>query len=168
MRIVDNMLSEELIVDLKMYSRTHKECRSNLTSWETKVIGESGLILVFDLPPELNNRVKSEIMSKYIINRAFDKYHWGSTIHLGSRMSCIPWHNDKQSISNITCYLNTTWEPDWGGYFVYEDGSELKAVLPKYNRGLIYSPPLMHSVALASFNSPLRESLQIFISKSVQ
>jgi hypothetical protein len=164
MRLVENVFSDELLAKLKKLSRSGKSHRSNLTDWPDKVIGWSGGIIIFDLDEELLTEVKAQA-EPYVPSHCA-KGTWHATIHLGTRMSYIPWHNDDAHIFNITVYLNTNWTREHAGYFIYaDDDGCLKAVLPKYNLGLFYPPPIMHTVALSNFQAPLRESLQIFINR---
>lgn len=163
MDIYDNLLSENLFQELRAFSRKGTAHRTNVTHWEYALIGTSGAIEIFDLSNELVSKCKAELRKR--IRMEFHDQDWFGSIHLGCRLSYIPWHSDDNYILAITCYLNETWDKDYGGYFLYEDSTEycIKAIPPQRNIGLIYEPPLMHAVALCNIGAPLRESLQIFI-----
>lgn len=163
MDIYDNLLSEGLLKDLRAFSRQGTAHRTNVTHWERGLVAMSGAIEIFDLNDVMIDQCKAELRKR--LRMEFHDQLWLGCIHLGTRMSYIPWHSDDDSLISITCYLNETWDSDFGGYFLYEDKQNgcIKAIIPRRNLGLIYEPPLLHSVALCNISAPLRESLQIFI-----
>lgn len=164
---VENALSEELFQDLRKHSRKTKLMNSSTTQWHSSIVGWSTPILCWPLKGKLLERCRKEL--KKHVNSEMRKAEWMASIHVGGTLSYIPWHSDANHKVNITVYLNESWNPDWQGYFLYDDGnaanSEWKAILPRRNLALIYETPLMHSVALTNARAPLRESLQIFINE---
>lgn len=156
------VLSKDLIDKIKAFSFSKKEHRVNLTSWTSAVTGFSGAIMLFDLSQELQDEVKKQIET--ILNLPKAEFVWEIVYTLGGRLSFIPWHDDGDYIRACTIYLNESWDKDWAGMFVYEDGpKEIKAIYPEYNKCVVMYPPIMHTTTMPSINAPLRESLQIFI-----
>lgn len=157
-----NVFSEALLEKLFLYTRDGKApSKTNFFNWDENVIGFSNAIFVFDLPEELKQEIEIELVNKQIFEQIPKK--WFCSVFLMSRHSHIPWHDD--SIYKFTCtvYLNKEWNSNNGGYFMYEDGEELKAVVPAYNYAVSFATPLKHTSVLTSNYAPLRESLQIFV-----
>lgn len=166
MKIVQNILSERLLIALRKHARTTKLVNTSTTQWPIEVAGWSSPIICIPLTDKLVARCQREL-SKHV-NTEMRNGSWGGTIHAGGPMSYIPWHNDANGHKvAITVYMNNPWPADAAGYFIYEDVTtdpvSLRAIVPQCNLGLIYEPPLMHTVALSNIRAPLRESLQIFI-----
>lgn len=160
MKIIENFLSESLFTDIEIFGRSQNYVRTNLTSWKKEVTGASGVIIVIDLPRELAIRIRAELRPHVPID--YHDIDWFPTIHIGGRDSYIPWHDDGHYGLSVTAYL-CDWNREYAGYFLYEDGDEVKCIVPKKNVGLIYHPPMMHAVALSNVFAPLRMSLQIFV-----
>jgi Rps23 Pro-64 3,4-dihydroxylase Tpa1-like proline 4-hydroxylase len=84
-------------------------------------------------------------------------YYW-------TRHSYIPWHNDGIKYKGaITIYLNRDWHSDYGGYFLYEEQDEIKAVLPKRNLGVMQYGGLSHSTTPVNFDGDIRFTIQAFL-----
>lgn len=164
MQVYNDILSKELFDGLRQFSRKTKLVNTNLTQWHPGVIGWSTPIICQEVPYDLLMQCKAELGR--LVDEKYRDLDWKATVHLGSRLSYLPWHNDASHKINITAYLHERWDLDHAGYFLYEDAPGwFRAIWPKPNLGLIYETPMMHSVALASVNAPLRESLQIFINE---
>lgn len=162
MNIIGNALSFDLLNMLHTYTRDGKQpTKTNFFSYLPEVVGSSNAIFCFDLPNDLKTKVASEFLSKNIFLKEPTK--WTATIQLFSRSSFIPWHDDRNHKFTATVYLNKIWDDDWGGYFAYRDGEEIKCIKPTYNTAVFFNTPLPHSVMYTANNAPLRESLQIFV-----
>jgi Rps23 Pro-64 3,4-dihydroxylase Tpa1-like proline 4-hydroxylase len=77
--------------------------------------------------------------------------------------SYIPWHNDGYHKAAITIYL-TEHDKDDGGYFMYDDGHGIKAVMPKPNRAVFVTGGLSHCVTTVNQGSPIRRTIQVWLS----
>lgn len=162
-QIVENVLDIGLIQEIKNYSFSVKECRTNLTSWNPSLISTSGTILLFDLKGELFDKTKNKLIP-YFGNDTEDK-NWSLIYTLGSRYSWLPWHDDSNHIKSMTVYLNDSWNMDYAGWFLYEEEEETKAILPSFNKGVVLTPPINHCTVMPNPQAPLRESLQVFVNK---
>lgn len=167
MRVVKDFLHPKTLQRLRRYSRETREMRCSITSWPKGVVGILGPVMQFDLDGELADAIKGEVIDTHHLEPYHD-HTWSISVHLMSRLSYIPWHNDQQKVVNITVYLNPEWDADNQGYFIYDDEGVLKAIVPQCNLGLIYETPLMHTVSLVNACAPMRESLQIFINRPVE
>jgi hypothetical protein len=161
--IVDNFLSPVTIEKTASYTRSMPNLRTNLTGWNSEVVGTSGVILLWDLQGQLFQNVKQETMNQLPqYQHLFDR-EWSICSHVGTRLSYIPWHNDAKHALSITVYLNSSWHKEWAGHLLYEEQDHIRALLPKFNRAIVFTPPLMHTVLPTNIMASLRESLQIFI-----
>jgi len=157
-----NVLDAELLNELHLFTRQGMApTRINFFNWSQSVVQSSNAIFFFELEDELKQKIISTLLEKGIIKKQPKRY--AANVALYSRQSFIPWHDDGSHLTSITIYLNQEWSKDWGGYFAYEEGEEVKAIVPTYNTCVAFEPPLMHSVTLTNLNAPFRESLQIFI-----
>lgn len=166
MKVVKGILSDRLFIALRKHSRATKLFNASTTQWPVQIVGWSSPIICIPLTDKLMARCQRELAKH--VNTEMRNGSWVGTIHIGGMMSYIPWHNDAGNHKvAITVYMNDMWPADNAGYFIYEDATtdpaSLRAIVPQRNLGLIYEPPLMHTVALSNTRAPLRESLQIFI-----
>jgi len=160
--ITKNTLSGELVKKLKDFTRDGKPPSGvNFFNWGAQIVQSSNAIFKFVLDEDLKKELSVELIHKGIFNK--EPKSWAASIHLMSRHSNIPWHNDSPHKSTCTIYLNEVWNSDWGGYFIYQDDEELKATYPEYNKAVWFECPLNHTVTLTALNAPLRETVQIFV-----
>jgi hypothetical protein len=158
----DNLLSPEILEKLYIFTRLgNQPTRTNFFNYDYSVIGTSNAIFCFDLTEDLKQEVLNELTKKGVFSATPKKVV--TYLHLFSRGSFIPWHNDYNYKYTGTIYLNKEWNKNLGGLFIYEDGEELKCIEPKFNSGIFFEPPMGHTTSLTAINAPLRESLQIFV-----
>jgi hypothetical protein len=161
---VDNVFSDELLNELFLYTRDGKQPTfTNFFGWDEGVIQTSASIHKFELPKEFKDKIIKELIAKGVY--AEEPEDWLCGIQLHSRLAYIPWHSDWSWKETGTVYLNKNWSEDFGGYFAYKDDGEIKCIVPTYNKGVFFTPPLDHTVLLTAIQAPLRESLQIFVKK---
>lgn len=161
--ILSDCLPVQLILKLAQYAGGLKRHRTNLTSWPSSVVGSSGTILVFDIEndSELFAKLKTALLP--MVGQEFESKEWIFTYAVGSYLSFIPWHGDDKHLRSMTIYLNEVWDKNWGGYFLYESEDGIRAELPTFNKGILFTPPLQHSTTMPTLNAPLRLSLQLFV-----
>lgn len=156
-----DVLSPDLISRVRAFSQTQEVHKVNLTSWDPNVVGASGAIMLFDLSGALKDEVIKSV--RHLVTLPKGKREWVITFTLGSRLSFIPWHDDSCYVCALTVYTNAEWSRDWGGAFLYEDGPDVKALYPSYNKAVVLYPPVRHCTTMPTINAPLRESIQIFV-----
>lgn len=82
------------------------------------------------------------------------------------QMASIGWHEDYYPFS-ISIYLNEYWDRQWGGFFMHEEGLEIKAIKPEFNMAVIVPPRVQHCVTQVAHYSPVRRfSIQLFFVES--
>lgn len=163
--ILSDCLPVQLILELAQYAGGVKRHRTNLTSWPPSLVAGSGTILVFDIEQDSEVFTKLKAALLPLIGQEFDNKKWVFTYAAGSFASFIPWHGDDKHLKSMTIYLNEQWDRNWGGYFLYETEDGIRAELPTFNKGILFTPPLQHSTTMPSLNAPLRLSLQLFINE---
>jgi len=161
--ITKNVFSNELLEKLYMHTRIDgkQPTRTNFFGWSSAVTGTSNAIFAFAVEAELKKTVAEELVTKGIFKQI--PKLWTANIYLMSRNSFIPWHDDARHKFTCTAYLNKEWHSDLGGYFIYQDGEDKKALIPEYNMVVSFAPPIGHTCTITALNAPLRESLQIFV-----
>jgi hypothetical protein len=136
---------------------------TSLTSWQDNLKKSSTPIIRYVLNEtdvDLFKILKKEIESK------ISYYIDGIVIHFSPKLSYIPWHNDGHVNAALTIYLNKKWDINWGGYFLYEDDNEIKAIIPDFNLALLQrggEKGLPHCVTTTNIDADLRISLQLFL-----
>jgi 2OG-Fe(II) oxygenase superfamily len=162
LNVVKNVLSQSLLDSLYNFTRDGKQpTKTNFFGWGANVIGTSNAIFSFLLPDEIKENLAKELIEKGILKKLPTK--WAGNIHLMSRNSSIPWHDDGNHKLSITIYLNKIWDSNWGGYFLAKKEDVIEGYIPEYNMCIFFDTPLRHTVSVTSIDSPLRECVQIFV-----
>lgn len=163
--ILSDELYKEVIeyVNFTMKEKTMQFTTSTLT-WLELLKGNSAAALIYDFSNDKSDliyRLKKEIENKipyYVENLYF---------HILPNLSYINWHKDGGHIkAGLTLYLNENWDKNWGGYLIYEDGDEMKAIKPDRNLGILQENTDSHCVSSVNIGAELRLSLQFFLTKT--
>jgi Rps23 Pro-64 3,4-dihydroxylase Tpa1-like proline 4-hydroxylase len=162
-RIIENALPLSMIEEIMRCASEQTHVRTNHTSWRQEVIGLSGPIYIADMSGELKEKIHKH-MATLAPDWSLENFDIIASYNTGGRYSFIPWHDDGNHAFSVTVYLNQVWDRDWAGYFMYErNGSEdIAAILPSFNRAVLFRTPLLHSVSMPNVNAPLRCTLQVF------
>lgn len=163
----DNFFTEDTLnlIDEKIKSiyNTSKErpmFSSSISHWDDYLKGSSTPILRYVLSTddlELMDILKKEIQNKipYYVNNVI--------IHICPKLSYIPWHNDSGHTAALTVYINKNWDPNWGGYFMYKDNDDIKALKPERNCAILQKGGLSHCVSTTNIDADYRVSIQCFL-----
>jgi hypothetical protein len=155
-----DVLTKPLIDRLHEYPKSQTSCRTNYTSWQKELVRASTAILVFDLPEDLRNEVVAQAK---LACGELNKY---PTIHaLYHKMmpgSYITWHQDHSWKFGMTIHLNEYWDENFGGYFAFKEGQEVKCLKPEFNHGNYIVTPLDHCVFATTPDAPARTTIQLF------
>jgi hypothetical protein len=163
LRIFDNFLDDALYKECYEYSvsklsSTELSFRTN-RFWEPGIVKDSNLVLIHKLSPDtiLHQKISLDVKAKCQIHKmkSIQFYYWTQGSH-------IPWHSDSNHNGGLTIYLNTTWNEDWGGIFLYKHGDSIGGYYPKPNRSIVQCGGIEHSVAPTTKNSDIRLTIQIF------
>jgi Rps23 Pro-64 3,4-dihydroxylase Tpa1-like proline 4-hydroxylase len=155
-----NVLPTELITEINTYVNGQTSSRSNYSCWPKELLRNSGAVLVYDFPKEMSDKIFEHVklvapeLSNFETNHAmYQRWMPGSY---------IPWHSDFSWKMAVTIYLNETWDKNWGGYFAYESGTEIKCIKPEFNVASKTFLPMEHSVFAVTPDAPPRNTIQIF------
>jgi Rps23 Pro-64 3,4-dihydroxylase Tpa1-like proline 4-hydroxylase len=160
----ENFLSEDLFGKLKLYvNNLMKEKKGAFTTslmWDEFLVNTSALIARYELQSseiEILSKIKKEVESKipYVIKNA--------VLHIMPQMSYINWHSDAHCKAAFTIYLNENWDKSWGGYLMYEEDGEIKAIKPEKNLAVLQKTPVNHCVSTVNVGAEYRISLQFFL-----
>lgn len=161
----ENILSEPLYSDVLNHLEYLKKEESDFfntsfTKWDSNLVNTSSPILRYTMAAndiEIYSKIKKEVESKipyYVSNAVF---------HLFPNLSYITWHNDAHIEAALTIYLNDFWDKNWGGYLLYEEKDEIKAIKPEKNLGVLQEKKVKHCVTTTTIGAPIRTSLQFFL-----
>ena len=155
-----NFLSEEIYIKIKEIVQSKKNqfimvSLADGNSVNSNSIMRYGLENDFELKKQIQFEIESKI--PYFVKNIH--------INLIPNLSFIDWHRDSHCIAALTIYLNEKWNDNWGGYLIYEENDELKAIKPEKNLAIIQKTPLNHSVSIVNIGADYRISLQMFLHK---
>lgn len=129
-------------------------------SWSPKVLGNSFPIMSHVIGDEK----MLEILRKRIDTEFGPDIKFTAQFYYYTQFSYIPWHDDVVYDGAMTIYMTDT-DYDDGGYFMYEDGDEIKAIRPMMNMA-IYNKDVHHCVTSMIQAQRLRQTIQIFFKKT--
>jgi len=124
MKIIENVLSEDL------FSRCKVECNNKLrlNEWQSSTIfwntslreGIDGCTMTTPTSPQIHDEIENELRSHLppFPNGLMTQYYvWQPN-------SGIAMHNDNGKRFGATIYLNDTWHPNSGGWFIWKDNPD--------------------------------------------
>lgn len=137
-----------------------KQLRTNC-GWGKDLVQESAPVLIYDLPDDsLRNDIIEYIVSLKKVPHFTEFY---VMFHYWTRGSYIPWHSDKGYVAGITIYLNDTWSEDDGGFFLYREDDQIKALIPEFNMMVMQVGGTEHMVTPIIRVGAIRASIQVFV-----
>jgi hypothetical protein len=156
----NNFFTDKMFHDISRYSKETFQSNQHIFktnySWNDNVVLDSAPVLIHAVQGDIKTDISKVVREKTNM-KDFEVlfYYW-------SRHSFIPWHNDAHKKSALTIYLNEVWDPNWHGYFMYEDGDEIKAIIPKPNLAIHNLAQTMHCTTPVTHNGFVRATIQIF------
>lgn len=161
-KIADNFFSENDIVEVKHFCeevQNHAD-RHSKDCWHNKLTIGRGNVNIYNINETLDNDIYTIVFDKMV--KEFDLEPKGIMFHFWQPESFITWHDDGGHKGAATVYLNTYWDIDDGGLFLYNEGNGIKGVEPIFNRCVFQQGGVPHSTTATHWKSPIRKSLQIF------
>ena len=123
--------------------------------------------LLHRVPDSVRQELTHEINLK-LIERGIDDLEVENMIfHLMTNGSWINWHRDisKEREGAITVYLNTEWDIDHGGDFIYKtDFDQMQRLTPSFNTAMFIRGEVDHRTTPV-IGHHLRKSLQVWLKK---
>jgi hypothetical protein len=131
--------------------------------WNEGIVKDSFPVFIHNInkESELYNNILNTIQDKtglFVNDHEIMFYYW-------TRFSYIPWHEDVSYGGALTIYLNEVWHEDFGGYFLYEDKQDIKAIIPQKNLAILQNGGLRHCTTPVNFNGTVRITIQVFLDK---
>ena len=162
--IIENYLEESLWNDCLTLSNTLFYSAQTIAplktnySWDNNLVKDSNPIIIYTIDDKfvIFDKIKNYIKDK---NNIDVKYILLTNFMQNSH---IPWHNDGIHNGGMTIYLNTEWNKDHGGIFLFEHNDEIKGIYPSKNLAVIQRGGVNHCVAPTTRNSEIRKTIQIF------
>ncbi len=167
MKIISNFIGTEFIQQILkenadlMYDNIW---RSNL-GWQEEIVSPSGVVLIRSLAPS-HIDLLTEAMRRHGLIQADQKIELDAQAYVWHRLSYIPWHSDKDSDDEVrfaaTLYLNSEWNEDWGGLFLYKKDGGIRAEAPAHDKLVFNDQNFPHATTILSVDAPYRHSVQLF------
>jgi len=159
----ENFLEESLLKQINEYALTSL----NQVSWKSQLFWapetrrSSDPMHILDLKDKFFEPVQKRFQQ--VKRKGVDFTIQHIMFNVWAPGSYVEWHGDAAYTFGSTIYLTDTWTPDHGGLFLYQTGKySMKSVLPHYNRCVINSHGLPHTVSPLTPDAPLRRTIQIF------
>lgn len=141
-----------------------QDYRINLLHWDSNVVKDSNPVYILDENLKGKSEIFVEIKEFFEKKTGINKRNIESILfNYWTQGSHIPWHNDGDNSGGMTIYLNTNWDIDHGGLFLYKNKGAINAVVPKRNSAILQIGGIPHSVCPTTKNSNIRQTIQIFL-----
>jgi len=170
-KIYKDCLHKDLIKNIFTYLKfySNKDVWGSSFYWNDASNPNSSNIITHEIGNKsLINFIKKNIEDIININFDEEKLLFIPMIYIWSSGSYLSWHNDDPYPYNGTIYLNTEWDSNNGGIFLYKDNKNktIIGVEPKYNDMIVNTssekdPHNLHCVTcIPSFVNKKRITLQ--------
>jgi hypothetical protein len=168
MKIYKNVLSDGLLKNclLEIENNKKRDCwaLSNFF-WDNNIKkGVTGGCAVSKVSEHLRMNIKDELCN---IDSMFNSkitcqfYVWNSYSGISS-------HNDAKHKFGGTIYLNSFWDIDYGGVFLWDENDKVNAFCPEYNSMIVNAEKQIHRVTSISPVAPYpRLTIQIWGTREV-
>lgn len=159
--VIDNFFPETLYSSINEYAirafYSGEHIFKTNYSWNENVVLDSAPVLIHAADGKVAEDIRETVFQKTGVTNIKDImfYYW-------TRNSFIPWHDDAHKKSAITIYLNDTWDPNWGGYFLYEQNKDIKCIIPQRNKAIHNDAHLRHCTTPVTHNGFVRSTIQLF------
>jgi hypothetical protein len=156
-QIIDNILEESFCDHLIHKYSEAKPDFTNQNTWDDYIVKNSTEVLCNYLTPVEVDVVKNSIQSMC----EFSNIDY-LIFHRWKYQAYIPVHSDEYHTQGATIYLNKDWEPNDGGFFMYEDNNEWHSITPLYRRVVLIDRKIKHLTTPNTNSDNYRLSLQIW------
>lgn len=163
----NDFLSEDLLIliDNKIKDIFNQKTEraifsSSISHWSEYLKSCSSPILRYTMNESDNDLVN---YLKREVEKQIPYYVDDVIIHIFPKLSYIPWHNDGGHTAALTIYINEKWDPNWGGFFMYNIDDTINAIKPERNLAILQKGGLQHCVTTTNMDSDYRISIQCFL-----
>ena len=163
MRLIKDSISDALWdnIDKELSYKSHyksNEWQSSTEFWSPKLkVGIAGSCMVMPVSDTIQLSLSKELKSTLPEYDKLNCYY-----HMWQPQSGISWHNDSggDRVFGATLYLNDTWHPNNGGWFIWKDSDGHHALLPERKTLVINNSYQWHCVTPVV--SDFRYTIQIW------
>jgi hypothetical protein len=168
MLIIKNVLSDDVMRDIQIdiSSKLKERCwgLSDFT-WEPATLqGVTGNCATSTVESPISEKIERNI--KKHLPQTYTQLQM--YYYIWTRNSGIASHNDAHPFYSFgaTLYLNSNWDENWGGLFVYDDNGIKKVIAPEFNTMVVNDKLTQHRVTSVSpLATKMRMSIQIWAIK---
>lgn len=172
---------EQIKIDFQLftpeeYSEIHLFIESELHCFETRMHTDvwssalrentQGIVEITPIPDTyLRDMIYNRMVERFNSDKDVNKYK--VTYYKSQGCHNINWHDDFKYQAGATIYLNTEWNRNFGGYFIYQmkDQDTMTALQPKQGVAVYQKGGVLHATTPMSLSAPSRKSLQVFINE---
>jgi len=155
----DNFLDIELINQINMYMEeaTNKNIWRSSYAWGDYVHRLTSPVALLTLPDQFSSAICKRL-KKTSLTWKDDNPPSKSMYYLYPPGGYIGWHNDDTYQFASILFLNSAWNVNWGGFFLYDDlnGLGIRSEVPDFNRCVIHTGGVPHAVSIVAPDAPLR------------
>jgi len=168
MKIYTDVLPQQLLFDCTAQLESMLEERvwvSSTFTWKGVNNSACGDVLVAHVPQNLVTQLNSILHKTYFLSHTKEILY---QFYIWNKFSNIDVHDDQLYSFGATIYLNSIWEANCGGFFVWKDKEEktdytFKAICPKQNMMVVNDTAELHAVTTISpYVTNPRFSIQIW------
>tara|TARA_R110000765_G_scaffold352053_1_gene442006 strand:- start:2020 stop:2646 length:627 start_codon:yes stop_codon:yes gene_type:complete len=162
----DNFLDPDLIRDIDNYvNDSHKDPIWRTSHWWKKPIRRvTPPVAILNLPDKFHFAIIEKLKKIKQISWKSNEQPFQSQYYLYPPGGYIAWHDDNKYKWASTLYVNPVWDPNWGGIHLHEDlkGLGIRGEAPAFNKCIINSGGVPHSVSVLAPDAPLRRVISTF------
>ncbi len=160
-QVYKNFLPNDLIKDIFSYVKDNMKKNTWYTniSWQDVLVNKSNQVSMLLLSPFVED-IKRCYVQK---NDIYGDYNFIAQFYVWQRGSHITWHYDNDHSFGSTIYLNSKWNRNDGGLYMYEEEGQIKAEEPEYNKMILNDNKLYHSVSMITNTAEnVRTTIQVW------
>jgi len=164
----NNFLDFKLINEIDAYVdaslKTQETKWKTSFQWESQIRRASSPIPILLLPDKFTTPIHQTLKEKAGLTWKESATPQQSQYYLYPPGGYIGWHNYVIYEFASIIFLNTMWNLDWGGVFLYEDlkGLGLRGEVPTFNKCLVNGGGVPHGVSRLSPDAPWRRVIITF------
>lgn len=161
---IENIIDPNLISEVdsfieSIFTNPESKILTSFNSWDKGLLKSSSPVLRYVID-KLDSNIYTLIKKE--VERKVDYKVRNIMIYFWPNLSYIGWHNDLPHDAGLTIYMNKKWDKNWGGFFLYEEGGEIRGIAPERNLGVLQIGGVSHAVSTVNYGADIRTTIQIF------
>ena len=166
MQVYQNALTPDFAKEL--LNDAHEKFMGNEPVWGTNYAWQSNIVNVSHpvLTRAYDDATANKIIDNLLENKIIPHGDFSVMNYVWTRLAYIAWHGDDKYDSSLTVYLNESWNPDWGGIFLYKENmadTAVSGIIPTFNTAVVNTRNLQHCITPVGLDAGLpRITIQMF------